>query len=146
MTEHTLERPTAPNGDESELWMIVAVIRPFKLDAVTMALEGITGFAGMTVTTCRGFGRGRSRASDSNRQSNPRRRETDSGLTTFSERLKLEVAVTGRTNSRLVVDTIVEAAHTGNRGDGKVFVWPFAHAIRIRTAEADSAAIGGRDE
>ena len=146
MTEHTLERPTAPNGDESELWMIVAVIRPFKLDAVTMALENVTGFAGMTVTTCRGFGRGMSRAIDSNAHSTARRREPDSGLTTFSERLKLEVAVAGRTNSRRVADAIVQAAHTGNRGDGKIFVWPFAHAVRIRTAETDSAAIGGRDE
>ena len=141
-----MEHATAPNGDESELWMIVAVIRPFKLDAVTMALEGVSGFAGMTVTTCRGFGRGRSRTIDSNRHSGARRRETDSGLTTFNERLKLEVAVAGRRNSRLVADTIVQAAHTGNRGDGKVFVWPFAHAVRIRTAETDSAAIGGRDE
>ena len=146
MTEHSMEQATAPNGDESELWMIVAVIRPFKLDAVTMALENITGFGGLTVTTCRGFGRGRSRTIDSNTHSNARRRETDSGLTTFNERLKLEVAVAGRGNSRLVADTIAEAAHTGNRGDGKVFVWPFAHAVRIRTGETDSAAIGGRDE
>jgi nitrogen regulatory protein PII len=146
MTEHTLERPTAPNGDESELWMIVAVIRPFKLDAVTMALENVTGFAGMTVTTCRGFGRGRPGVADSHADPAARRRETDSGLTTFSERLKLEVAVAGRRSSHLVADTIVQAAHTGNRGDGKVFVWPFAHAVRIRTAETDSAAIGGHDE
>ena len=141
-----MEQEALPDGDESELWMIVAVIRPFKLDAVTMALENIAGFAGMTVTACRGFGRGGLRDSESQTGSAPRRRASDSGLTTFRERLKLEVAVTGRMNSRLVTDTIVQAAHTGNRGDGKVFVWPFAHAVRIRTAETDSAAIGGRDE
>lgn len=146
MTERPMEQATAPNGDESELWMIVAVIRPFKLDAVTMALENVAGFAGMTVTTCRGFGRGRPGLADAHANPAARRRETDSGLTTFSERLKLEVAVAGRRNSRLVADTIVQAARTGNRGDGKVFVWPVAYAVRIRTAETDSAAIGGRDE
>ena len=44
-------------GIEKDLWMIVAVIQPFKLDAVTLALEAIPNFGGMTVSECRGFGK-----------------------------------------------------------------------------------------
>lgn len=140
-----MERTQERDIDGSELWMVVAIIRPFKLDAVTMALENIAGFGGMTVTACRGFGRGKQRIGPS-ADSAPRRRESDTGLTEFTDRVKLEVAVAGRANSKRVADTIVEIARTGNRGDGKVFIWPFAHAIRIRTAETDTAAIGGQDE
>ena len=136
----------AGTDDEAELWMVVAIIQPFKLDAVTMALEGINGFGGMTVTLCRGFGRGKSRRAEPNAPVGARRRMTDTGLTDFTEKVKLEIAVAGRAQSRRVVEAIVHAAHTGNRGDGKVFVWPFAQATRIRTFEADAIALRGHDE
>lgn len=135
----------ATTGDGDGLWMVVAVIQPFRLDAVTLALEGLPEFGGMTVTPCRGFGRGKV-PSGRPEISGPRRRSTDSGLADYTENVKLEVAVRGREQSRRVVDTIVRTARTGKRGDGKVFVLPFSHAVRIRTFETDGTAIGGGNE
>ena len=143
MPENRIDRATAGDGDE--LWMIVAMIQPFKLDAVTLALEGLPDFGGMTVTPCRGFGRGKIPAPRSE-SPGPRRRGADAGLADFTDKVKLEVAVRGRELCQRVVDAIVRTAHTGNRGDGKVFVWPFAHAVRVRTFETDASAIGGGDE
>ena len=45
------------HADDDDLWMVLAVIQPFRLDAVTLALEAQSGFGGMTVSECRGFGR-----------------------------------------------------------------------------------------
>ncbi|HWE42475.1 MAG TPA: P-II family nitrogen regulator [Gemmatimonadaceae bacterium] len=132
-------------GDGDELWMVVAVIQPFKLDAVMLALEGIPEFGGMTVTKCQGFGRAKVPSGRAEVAGAPRR-SMDSGLADYTEKVKLEVAVRGREQRLRVVDTIVRTAHTGNRGDGKVFVWPFSQAVRIRTFETDGAAIGGGNE
>lgn len=144
MPETTMNQAKATD-DGDELWMVVAIIQPFRLDAVTLALEGIPGFGGMTVTPCRGFGRGKAQTPDRGSAPGPRR-HTDTGLTDFTDKVKLEIAVAGRAQSRRVIDVIAQAAHTGNRGDGKVFVWPFARALRIRTFETDAAAIRGPGE
>lgn len=145
----TDERAAVTSRDTGEdLWMILAVIQPFRLDAVTLALETIPGFAGMTVTQCRGFGRekvgGDPSAGEGGRgdtDTRPRRRTTDLGLTDFTDKVRLEIAVAGRERVDTAIKTIAHAAHTGNRGDGKVFAWPIARALRVRTLEEGSRAL-----
>jgi nitrogen regulatory protein PII len=132
----------------ADLWTVMAVIQRFRLDPVTMALEQLPEFGGMTVTDCRGFGRGRvaseAGAGDATATTDadgPRRRSTDSGLVDFTPKVRLEIAVAGRTTADAVVSTISRAAHTGRRGDGKVFAWPIARAVRVRTFEPDASAL-----
>lgn len=147
-------------GDQN-LWMILAIIQPFKLDAVTLALESLAGFGGMTVSDCRGFGHGKiadeehdvnkggrmARSSDENRTvQGPRTvlqqsRDGASSVTDFTRKIRLEVAVYGHGNAEAVVHAIARAAHTGRRGDGKVFAWPLSHAVRVRTFDVDAGAL-----
>lgn len=112
-----------------DLWMVEAVIQPFKLDAVSFALREVSGFGGMTVSECRGYGRDKLN------------RAVDGGLTDFTSKLKVEVAITGRAAAERVVDTIARAAHTGRPGDGKVFLWPLARAVRIKTLDENAGAL-----
>ena len=137
-----------PNGyGESivdEIWMVLAVIQPFKLDAVTLALEELAGFGGMTVTECRGFGqekRADLEGEPENPGAHPRRRRTDTGLVDFTAKVKLEIAALGRHQADAIVDTIASAAHTGRRGDGKIFAWPVTRAVRVRTLEEGARAL-----
>lgn len=141
---HTALEPRA--GDA--LWMVLAVIQPFKLDAVTLALEAIPGFPGMTVSPCRGFGReklvddarpGEGSAGEPGIRA--RRHHADLDVIDFTEKLKLEIAVAGRDRADAVIETITRTAHTGNRGDGKVFAWPIARAVRVRTFDEDASAL-----
>lgn len=129
--------------------MITAIIQPFKLDVVTLALERIPGFGGMTVTDCRGFGHGKvgreaeeldleNRPDD---HAHPPVRGSGGSLTDFTRKIRLEIAVAGRNRADAVVTAISEAAHTGRPGDGKIFVWPLWTAVRIRTLELDGAAL-----
>ena len=120
-------------GEES-LWMVVAVIQPFKLDAVTLALEEIPGFGGMTVSECRGFGR------EKVQESSPTREES-TGLIDFTTKMRVECAVSGTDKAQAVMEAIARAAHTGNRGDGKLFAWPIARAVRLRTFEEAGKAL-----
>lgn len=122
------------------LWMIMAVIQEFRLDAVTLALEQVPEFAGLTVSDCRGFGQGKMRGGDKSSGTSIGS-DQSSEIADFAPKVKLEVAVTTRENAEAVADTIVRAAHTGRPGDGKVFAWPLSHAIRIRTMQLDRAAI-----
>lgn len=146
---------------EQNLWMILAIIQPFKLDAVTLALESLAGFGGMTVSDCRGFGHGKiadeehdmnksgrmARSSDESRTVQGGRtvlqqsREGASSVTDFTRKIRLEVAVHGHGNAVAVVHAIAHAAHTGRRGDGKVFAWTLAHAVRVRTFDVDAGAL-----
>lgn len=132
-------RSGAPDSD-TDLWMVVAIIQPFRLDEVTLALESIPDFGGMTVSECRGFGRGR--VADKVRAT-----EGGDGLRVaaevvdFTAKLRIDVAVAGRARADAVVDTIARAAHTGRRGDGKIFLWQLARALRVRTSEEDSQAL-----
>ena len=126
-----------------ELWMIVAIIQPFKLDAVTLALEGLSGFGGMTVSDCRGFGRGKlAPESDDADRNRPREGESDD-LVDFTAKVRLEVAVVGDDRAQAVIDAIARAARTGRKGDGKIVAWPVARALRIRTLEEGADALAG---
>ena len=110
--------------------MIMAVIKPFKLDDVREALAG-TGIAGITVTEVKGFGRQKGHT------------ELYRGaeyVVDFLPKIKLEVAVTDE-QVDMVVEAIVKAAGTGKIGDGKVFVYSLERVVRIRTGELDGDAL-----
>ena len=114
--------------------IITAMVQPFMLSKVTRALENINGFPGMTVTDVRGFGREKS-LHDQN--------AAHSVLEDFVEYVKkarIEIVAHDAMVDQ-IVDTLVSAAHTGNKGDGKVFVWSVEHAIRIQTGEVDDVAV-----
>ncbi|OAX54051.1 P-II family nitrogen regulator [Xanthomonas graminis] len=110
--------------------MIMAVIKPFKLDDVREALA-VQGVAGITVTEVKGFGRQKGHT------------ELYRGaeyVVDFLPKVKLEVAVTEDQVER-VLEAIVKAARTGKIGDGKVFVYDLGTVVRIRTGELDADAL-----
>jgi nitrogen regulatory protein P-II 1 len=110
--------------------LVVAIIKPFKLDEVKEALTAI-GVEGMTVTEVKGFGR----------QKGHKEIYRGSEYTVdFLPKMKLEIAVTDDIYVK-VVETIVKAAKTGKIGDGKVFVMPLEEVVRIRTSESGDVAI-----
>jgi len=109
---------------------IEAIIRPFKLEDVKIALVN-AGIVGMTVSEVRGFGR----------QKGQIERYRGSEFTVeFLQKLKLEIVVDDD-RVATVVDAIQEAARTGEIGDGKIFISPVESVIRIRTGDRDSTAI-----
>ena len=109
---------------------IEAIIRPFKLDDVKMALVN-AGIVGMTVTEVRGFGR----------QKGQVERYRGSEFTVeFLQKLKIEVVVEGD-RVEDVVKSIADAARTGEIGDGKIFISPVESVVRIRTGDRDSTAL-----
>ena len=128
-----------------EMWMVEAIIQPFKLETVTLALARIPGFGGMTVSDCRGFGRGKlaaDAAAGEQGYAEPHRRvSVELEPNDFTARVRIEIAVASRAAADAVVDTIAHSAHTGRRGDGKIFMWAMERAIRIRTFQADTAAL-----
>ena len=110
--------------------MIMAVIKPFKLDDVREALAG-TGIAGITVTEVKGFGRQKGHT------------ELYRGaeyVVDFLPKVKLEIAVADD-QVDAVVEAIMKSAGTGKIGDGKVFVWDLERVVRIRTGELDADAL-----
>ena len=112
--------------------MIVAVIKPSRLDAV---LDAVTeaGASGLTVTEVRGYGRQKGKT------------EVYRGAeyeVKLLPKVKLEIAVSDDMQAR-VVEALGRAANTGKIGDGKIFVMDLETAIRIRTGETDAAAISG---
>lgn len=110
--------------------MVMAIIKPFKLDDVREALAD-AGVAGITVTEVKGFGRQKGHT------------ELYRGaeyVVDFLPKLKLEVAVTDD-QADTVVEAILKAANTGKIGDGKVFVYSLERAVRIRTGELDGDAL-----
>jgi nitrogen regulatory protein P-II 1 len=109
---------------------IEAIIRPFKLDEVKIALVN-AGIVGMTVSEVRGFGR----------QKGQTERYRGSEYTVeFLQKLKIEIVVE-ENQVDLVVEKIISAARTGEIGDGKIFVTPVDEIIRIRTGEKDLEAV-----
>ena len=111
--------------------MIMAIIRPEKVEAVQTALSAVEVYL-MTATDVRGCGRQRGF------KENYRGVE---GVIRLLSKVKLEIAV----NEGFVkpaVDAIVKAAFSGNIGDGKIFVLPLEQCFRIRTGETGEAAIG----
>lgn len=109
---------------------VEAIIRPFKLDEVKIALVN-AGIVGMTVSEVRGFGR----------QKGQTERYRGSEYTVeFLQKLKIEVVIEDD-QVDLVVDKIIAAARTGEIGDGKIFITPVEQVIRIRTGEKNMEAI-----
>jgi nitrogen regulatory protein P-II 2 len=110
--------------------LVVAIIKPFKLDDVREALAEV-GVQGITVTEVKGFGRQKGHT------------ELYRGaeyVVDFLPKIKLEVAVADEQLER-VVEAISQAARTGKIGDGKIFVSPLDQVIRIRTGELDNDAL-----
>ena len=115
---------------QSQMKIIMAVIKPFKLDEVREALIGM-GIQGLTVTEVKGYGRQKGHT------------EIYRGAeyaVSFLPKLKIEVAVASDQVDK-VVDAITGAAKTGQIGDGKIFVYQIDHAVRIRTGEKDNEAL-----
>ncbi len=110
--------------------LIIAVIKPFKLEEVKEALSEI-GIEGMTVTEVKGFGR---------QKGHTEIYRGSEYTVDFLPKVKLEIVVNDEIVSK-TVDTIVKAAKSGKIGDGKVFVVALEDAVRIRTDERGDAAI-----
>ena len=125
-------------GDDDEMWMITAIIQPFKLDAVVLALQGLDEPVGMTVSDCRGFGRSRAPASLSTSATG--KVGTDD-VVDFSPKVRLEIALNGGERAGKIATAVANAARTGRKGDGKVFVSRLTDAIRIRTADVGRNAL-----
>ena len=110
--------------------LIIAVIKPFKLEEVKEALSGID-IAGLTVTEVKGFGR---------QKGHTEIYRGSEYTVDFLPKVKIEIAVGDELAAR-TVETIVKAAKTGKIGDGKVFVAALEEVVRIRTDERGESAI-----
>ena len=110
--------------------IIMAIIKPFKLDEVLDALTA-AGVHGLTVTEVKGYGRQKGHTEIY--------RGTEYAVN-FLPKIKIEVAVPTDQADK-VVDAITGAAKTGQIGDGKIFILNLDHAVRIRTGETDAAAL-----
>lgn len=118
--------------EDSDLWMIVAIVQPFKLDAIVLALEQMSEFHGITVSECRGFGQGKLLRERTRTASGVLQSPGNDDVRDFKSKLKLEVAVSSRGEAEKLMDVIGAAAHTGRGGDGRIFLWPMSCALRIR--------------
>jgi nitrogen regulatory protein P-II 2 len=110
--------------------LVIAVIKPFKLEDVRDALTQL-GISGMTVSEVKGYGRQKGHT------------EIYRGAeyaVNFLPKMKIEVAVPADRTDK-VVEAIVAAAKTGQIGDGKIFVVAIEQAVRIRTGETDNDAL-----
>ena len=110
--------------------IVMAIIKPFKLDEVRDALTAV-GVLGMTVTEVKGYGRQKGHT------------EIYRGaeyVVNFLPKLRIEIAVSSDLADK-AAEVITIAARTGQIGDGKIFVTPIDHALRIRTGETDSDAL-----
>ena len=110
--------------------LIIAVIKPFKLEEVKSALAEI-GIEGMTVSEVKGFGR---------QKGHTEIYRGSEYTVDFLPKMKLEIVAPADITPK-VVDAIAKAARTGKIGDGKIFVLPVDTAVRIRTEEQGTAAI-----
>ncbi len=110
--------------------LIVAIIKPFKLEEVKSALAALN-VEGMTVTEVKGFGR---------QKGHTEIYRGSEYTVDFLPKVKIEVATTDEIAPK-AVDAIVKTAKTGKIGDGKVFVLPVEDAIRIRTGDRGDTAI-----
>jgi nitrogen regulatory protein PII len=110
--------------------LLIAVIKPFKLEEVKEALAA-AGIEGMTVTEVKGFGR---------QKGHTEIYRGSEYTVDFLPKVKIEIAVADDMAGK-AVDAIVKAAKTGKIGDGKVFILPLEEAVRIRTDERGDGAI-----
>ena len=110
--------------------MVMAIIKPFKLDEVREALTTL-GIQGLTVSEVKGFGRQKGQT------------EIYRGAeyaVSFLPKVKVEVGVTDE-QVESVVEAVQKAANTGRIGDGKIFVYDLVQAVRIRTGETNAEAL-----
>ena len=110
--------------------LIIAIIKPFKLDEVRIALSAL-GVQGLTVTEVKGFGRQKGHT------------ELYRGAeyaVDFLPKLRVEAAISDDLVAQ-AIDTIEQAARTGKIGDGKIFIAPLEQAVRIRTGETGDAEL-----
>jgi nitrogen regulatory protein P-II 2 len=110
--------------------LIIAIIKPFKLEEVREALAS-AGVQGMTVSEVNGFGRQKGQT------------EIYRGAeytTNMIPKIKIEIVVPAE-QAGSVIETIQQAAHTGSIGDGKIFVADISQAVRIRTGETNETAL-----
>ena len=110
--------------------LIIAIIKPFKLDEVREALNRL-GVSGMTVSEVKGYGRQKGHT------------EIYRGaeyVVNFLPKVRIEVAVASDQADR-AIEALTTSARTGQIGDGKIFVAPLEHAVRIRTGETDNDAL-----
>ena len=129
-TDTTTEHIDPPENEGLTMKLVVAIIKPFKLDEVRQALTAI-GVHGMTVTEVKGYGRQKGHT------------EIYRGaeyVVNFLPKLRIEIAVASDIADK-AVGVITANARTGQIGDGKIFVTPIDHALRIRTGETDSDAL-----
>ncbi|WP_398470940.1 P-II family nitrogen regulator [Tardiphaga sp.] len=110
--------------------LVVAIIKPFKLDEVRQALTAI-GVHGMTVTEVKGYGR---------QKGHTEMYRGAEYIVNFLPKLRIEIAVDSNLADR-TVEVLSSSARTGQIGDGKIFVTPIDRALRIRTGETDSDAL-----
>jgi len=110
---------------------IEAVIKPFKLEDVKDALIE-AGIEGMTVSEVKGYGR---------QQGHSELYRGAEYVVDFIPKVKIEIVVSSEEYMKAAVEAIKKAAHTGKIGDGKIFVSPIEHVVRIRTGEEDAEAL-----
>jgi nitrogen regulatory protein P-II 2 len=125
-----LDQVVRGNGGFETMKIVMAIIKPFKLEEVRDALTSL-GVHGLTVTEVKGYGRQKGHT------------EIYRGAeyaVSFLPKIKIEVAVTADLVPR-AIEAITAAARTGQIGDGKIFVTPLESAVRIRTGETDADAL-----
>lgn len=110
---------------------IKAIIQPFMLTRVVIALHKIEGLPGITISEIKGFGKSRGKREND---------ISDESVYEFVPKTKIEIVVQDEIWEK-VVNTIQENAHSGNPGDGKIFVYDVKEVIKIRTNERGSEAI-----
>ena len=110
--------------------LIIAIIKPFKLEEVKEALAA-AGIEGMTVTEVKGFGR---------QKGHTEIYRGSEYTVDFLPKVKIEVAVSDEVAAK-AIDAIAKAARTGKIGDGKIFVVPLEEVVRIRTDERGEKAV-----
>ncbi|MGH7547492.1 MAG: P-II family nitrogen regulator [Gemmatimonadales bacterium] len=111
--------------------LIVAIVRPFKVAEIVDAVEADPDFPGMSVLDCRGFGR---------EKTVPHRHRPEEDVTDFVDRQAVIVAAPDSAAAG-VAQRIAQVAHTGQPGDGKVFILPLESARRIATGETGEDAL-----
>jgi len=110
---------------------IKAIIQPFMLSKVVSKLQEIEGFPGLTLTKVQGFGRGKAKGAA---------HRIVEDLIDYVPKVKIEIIVNDGMADQ-VTRTIAEHAHTGNKGDGKIFVYEVENTVRIRTKESGEDAV-----
>ena len=134
------------NFRSDKFWMVTAIIHPFKLDSVTLAAEAIPWLNGMTVTKCVGLthapasGELREQLADetdvggtADIDRNRRLERAADAVGDFTDKLRIEIAVSSREQADEIASVIAGAARTGRKGDGKIFITPIVFAGQIRS-------------